>query len=235
MAQEKRGKLLVIDGIDGSGKATQASLLTKRLRQEGYEVETLDFPQYYNNFFGSIIGKYLRGEFDQSIQINPYIASILYAADRWESSPLLSKWLSSGKIVVLDRYVSANMGHQGSKIKEQEKRAEFLKWLEEMEFKIYKIARPDLNILLHLKPEIAQILVDKKSTREYTKGKKKDSHESDIEYLKSTSECFLDIAKNSQAWKIIDCNAQDGTSILPIEDIHEKVWKIVLPEIQENT
>ena len=226
--ENKRGKLIVIDGIDGSGKATQTKLLVEKLRAEGYNVETLDFPQYYKNFFGSLIGRFLKGEFGSPTEVNPHIASVLYAADRWESKEQIEGWLNEGKIVILDRYVTANMGHQGGKIKDLKEREDFLKWLEKMEFDTFKIPTPDLNIFLHLKPEVAQLLIDKKNTRAYTQGSKRDAVESDIEYLKNSVSSFLSISRaNPETWKTIFCTNKEEDNIVSIEEIQNKILGIV--------
>lgn len=120
------GKLIVIDGGDGAGKATQVSLLVKRLRDEGHKVETLDFPQYTQNHFGKLLRQCLDGKRGDFMAVDARIASTLYAADRFETKPRLEQWLQEDKIVVLDRYVSANMMHQGAKIDDPEKLEDFL-------------------------------------------------------------------------------------------------------------
>ncbi len=142
------GKLIVIDGIDGSGKATQVALLKKRLQQEGVRVKTIDFPRYYNNFFGGLIGEYLSGKYGDFIAMDPRVASVLYAADRFESSKEIKKWLDEGYVVLADRYVSANQIHQAGKIDEPKVRKEFLAWLDTMEYEVFQIPRPDLVVYL---------------------------------------------------------------------------------------
>src|SRR3990167_6923068 len=139
-----KGKLIVIDGTDGSGKSTQIDLLIKRLKKDGLKVKTIHFPDY-NNFFGGFIGHCLTEQYYNFINVHPKIISALYAADRWESSEQIKKWLKEGYVVVLDRYVSANQIHQGGKIKSVAKRIAFLKWLDEMEYKVFKIPKPDLT------------------------------------------------------------------------------------------
>ncbi len=103
----KKGKLIVIDGTDGSGKATQVELLRKRLTKEGKTVKIVDFPEYYENFFGKFIGHCLSEQYYNFLKIHPKIASVLYAADRWESKEKIEAWLKKGYIVLANRYVSA--------------------------------------------------------------------------------------------------------------------------------
>ncbi len=110
----KRGKLIVIDGTDGSGKATQVELLVKRLKQEGKKVKVVDFPEYYSNFFGKFIGHCLSEQYYNFVGVHPKIASVLYAADRFESKDKIEKWLKEGNTVVANRYASSNQIHQGN-------------------------------------------------------------------------------------------------------------------------
>jgi len=114
----KKGKFIVIDGTDGSGKATQTKLLEIILKKNGYRVKTIEFPQYKKNFFGKLIKEHLQGLHGNFLSVNPYLASTLYAADRYESKQKIEKWLAEGYTVIADRYVSANQLHQGGKIKD---------------------------------------------------------------------------------------------------------------------
>src|ERR1035437_5565673 len=141
---KKKGRLIVIDGTDGSGKATQVNLLTKRLKKEGHIVKNLDFPEYYDNFFGGFIAHCLQEKYYNWTNIHPKIASIAYAADRWESKKKIDEWLEKGYIILANRYVSANQIHQGGKIKNNKKRADFIKWLYQMEYEVFKIPRPNV-------------------------------------------------------------------------------------------
>ena len=122
----KKGKLIVIDGTDGSGKATQVAKLKERLILEGVVVESLDFPRYYDNFFGKLVGECLAGKHGDFAALSPKIASVIYAADRFESAQQIRTWLDEGKTVVLDRYVSSNQIHQGGKIDNPDERYDFM-------------------------------------------------------------------------------------------------------------
>jgi dTMP kinase len=107
----KAGRLIVIDGTDGSGKKTQIALLEKHLKEQGYEVEKIDFPQYGHKSAG-LVEEYLNGDYGQANEVTPYQGSLFYALDRYAASFTMKKWLAEGKVVLCDRYVSANMGHQ---------------------------------------------------------------------------------------------------------------------------
>jgi len=223
----KRGKLIVIDGTDGVGKATQTKLLVARFKKEGVKVKTIDFPQYYKNFFGHFIGAMLTGQYGDFLHTDPFIASVMYAADRFESKPTIEKWLKEGNTVILDRYVSANQLHQGGKIKDAKKRKYFLKWLDTMEHKVFGLPRPDLIIYLHLPMKsVLKLLKQKDMTRKkrYAKGKV-DTVEQDRTYLEAAQKSALEIMKTSKNWKKIECADKAG-DILPRAVIHEEIYRL---------
>lgn len=223
----RRGKLIVIDGTDGSGKATQVELLAKTLRHEGYKVKILDFPEYYNNFFGKFIGHCLSEQYYNWLHIHPKIASIAYAADRWESSSKVKSWLDQGCVVLANRYVSANQIHQGGKIENNKKRADFIKWLNQMEYEVFKIPRPDRVFYLSLPLPIVLKLIkerDKNNRRKYLKTKK-DVHEKDVKFLENSRKSALWLAKTQKGWIKIDCDK--GDNIDTRENIHKKIYEQV--------
>jgi len=223
---KKKGKLIVIDGTDGSGKTTQINLLIEKLKSDGFKVKTIHFPKY-DNFFGGFIGHCLTEQYYNFINVHPKIVSVLYAADRWESSKEIKNWMDKGYTVVLDRYVSAAQIHQGGMIKNVKKREAFIKWLDEMEYKVFKIPRADITIYLSLPFEISQKLIkerNKKAVRAYA-GNKKDVHEVSLEYQKNSRESALWLSKTQKKFIKVDC-AQKGT-ILSREAIHEMVYKEV--------
>lgn len=226
-----QGKLIVIDGTDGSGKATQVARLKERLIAENYDVETLDFPRYEDNFFGSFIGECLRGDHGDWAGLNPRIASMAYAADRFESSGLIRSWLQDGKVVILDRYVSSNQIHQGGKITDANERKEFLTWLDTMEHTIFQLPRPDIIVYLDVPLEVNQKLLAQKNaqdTKKYLNGKH-DQHENDLEHLAAAKEAGLALIADMNNWHRIHC-APDG-ELLSIEDIHEMVYEVLEREL----
>jgi dTMP kinase len=229
----KKGKLIVIDGTDGSGKATQVALLEKRLKKDGYKTKVIDFPEYYKNFFGKFIGHCLSEQYYNWLNVHPKIASIAYAADRWESSKEIYGLLSKGYVIIANRYVSANQIHQGGKIKSSKKRTEFIKWLDEMEHEVFKIPRPDVVLYLSLPlPIILNLIKERngKMKREYLK-KKKDVHESDKDFLLNSRKSALWLTKNLKYYKQIDCASKN--TIRTREDIHEEVYKNVLKVLKK--
>lgn len=227
-----KGKLIVIDGIDGSGKATQVGLLKKRLQKDGVRVKTIDFPRYQDNFFGHLIGEYLSGEFGDFVEVDPRLASVLYAADRFETSKKIEKWLADGYAVLADRYVSANQIHQGGKIQSTAERKEFLKWLDTMEHKIFKIPRPDMVIYLDVPFEVSQKWLKHKvaqRSKKYLKGRK-DVAEDNLLHLKDSRNSALYLERTNKNWKKISCC--DGMVCMLPEEVHERVYQLVVKKLK---
>lgn len=227
----QKGKLIVIDGIDGSGKATQVKILKQRLLKEGLKVKTIDFPRYETNFFGSLIGEYLSGLHGDFIAMDSKIASILYAADRFESSKQIKQWLDQGYIVLADRYATANQIHQGGKIDDLKKRKEFLAWLYKMEYGVFGIPKPDLVIYLDVPFEVSKMwLMNKvaKRKKKYLKGRK-DVAEDNLIHLKNSRNSALLLTKENKNWTKIEC-CKDNLCMSP-EQVGEEVYKIVKRKI----
>lgn len=221
-----RGKVIVITGIDGSGKTVQTKLLCERLEGKGYPVVTIDFPQYGKTFFADMITKYLNGEFGSADSVSPYLASLLYAGDRWECREQINTWIKEGKIIVSNRYVCDNMAHQGGKINQPDEKEKFFQWLNTLEYQVFAVPKSDLNILLHVPAEIAYRLVEKKGQRAYLKGEKKDIHEKDINHLQCAQQTFLEIAGRNKDWITIYCT-KDGI-LLPEQVISDTIWSAVV-------
>lgn len=228
----QKGKLIVIDGIDGSGKATQVKILKQRLLKEGFKVKTIDFPRYENNFFGSLIGEYLSGLHGDFIAMDSKIASILYAADRFESSKQIKKWLDEGCVVLADRYATANQIHQGGKIDDLKKRKEFLAWLYKMEYGVFGIPKPDLVIYLDVPFEVSKMWLQKKVTQRkkiYLNGRK-DVAEDNLLHLKNSRNSALLLEKENKNWVKVECCR--GNICMSLEQVGEEVYKIVKKKIK---
>lgn len=220
-----KGKLIVITGPDGCGKKTQTQLLVSRLKASDYQVETIDFPQYGRNFFGKMVGDYLAGKFGDPLKIDPHLASMLYAGDRWESLPQIEYWINNDEIVVSDRYLGDNFLHQGSKIKDKIKREEFYDWLSLLEYAIYKAYKSNQTFYLDVPLEISLRLLEKKEAKErkdYTEGKK-DGHENEI-HLREVREIADELIQRF-GWIKINC-APKGV-LLPEEEISDIIWSLV--------
>lgn len=219
-----KGKLIVIDGTDGSGKATQTNILVTRLRKKGYKVALADFPQYGERS-ATLVEDYLNGKFGSAEAVGPYRSSIFFAVDRYAASFRIRAWLNDGYIVITNRYVTANMGHQGGKIRNAKERKKFFRWLDKLEFGLFGIPRPDATLILHVPAAIAQTFVDKKGYRQYVSGIKRDLHEADLTHLRAAERTYLEIANLLPKTQLIECT--DGDRILKREEIHRKIWVIV--------
>lgn len=207
----------MIDGTDGSGKATQTKLLVARLKREGISVRTLDFPRYEENFFGKLLFDCLHGKRGNFPTLDPHITSVLYAVDRFESKRKIEKWLSDGSMVVLDRYVSANQIHQGGKIADSKKRAEFLAWLDMMEYEIFGIPRPDTVIYLSVPVEYSIRLLG-------AEKKKSDTVETNLDYLERSAKTAEWLCRKNK-WIKISCVRKN--TLRSIEEIHEEMFERV--------
>lgn len=220
-----KGRLIVLDGTDGSGKATQARLLLSRLKDEGYKTATIDFP-HYKNYSAEFVKRYLKGEYGPLDTIDAYKGSIFYAVDRFAASHLLKSWLYEGRVVVCDRYVSSNMGHQGCKIDDPDERQAFFEWLYDLEYNKLGIPKPDLSILLYMPYRFSHRLASGKWKDEENKahgmGKEKDIHEKSKKHLLKAEEAYLTLAKTFPHWERIDCFRDQ--EMLSKEEIAEKVW-----------
>ncbi|MDD5416155.1 MAG: dTMP kinase [Candidatus Daviesbacteria bacterium] len=196
----RMGKLIVIDGIDGSGKTTQIELLKQALASQGVPLEAISFPGYEDNIYGKLIKKYLEGEFGSIDEVNPYFLALAYAGDRALAKTQIEKWLAEGKLVIANRYVSASKAHLGANLPE-EKREEFIKWLDELEYQTNGMPKEDLTILLKIDPKVGQKNV------EGIHGS--DIHEENLQHLEQANKIYLDLAKKQKNWYVVDC-MKDG-------------------------
>ena len=215
------GKLIVFEGTDGSGKSTQFELLAKRLEAEQIGFQRLRFPQYEEPS-SALIRMYLGGAFgDDPEAVNAYAASTFYAVDRYASYQRVWKdYYQGGGFVVSDRYTTSNAVHQGSKVPEGE-RAEFFRWLYDLEYDRMGLPRPDLVVLLDMPVELSEQLMRK---REQSTGTHADIHERDEDYLKKCRDVALHAAKY-YGWRTVSCTKNGA--IRGVEDIHEEVYAIV--------
>ncbi|MBQ7230785.1 MAG: deoxynucleoside kinase [Oscillospiraceae bacterium] len=221
------GKLIVIEGTDGSGKSTQFRLLTQRVEAEGLEFRKLVFPQYAEES-SALIRMYLGGQFgDKPSDVNAYAASAFYAVDRYASyKKVWGQWYENGGLVLSDRYTTSNAVHQASK-EPQETRGEFLRWLYEFEYDKLGLPRPDLTIYLDVPTEYTEQLM---RSREAATGTSADIHEQDLEYL-STCRRMGRTAAEFYNWTVIEC-VRDG-AMRTIEDIHEEIYSHVKACLEE--
>ena len=215
------GKLIVIEGTDGSGKSTQFKALTERLQRENTEFKTLVFPRY-SEPSSSLIRMYLGGEFgNKPTDVNAYAASAFYAVDRYASYKQdWGQWFEQGGLIVSDRYTTSNAVHQTSK-EPKEKQSEFLRWLYEFEYDKLGLPRPDLTIYLDVPTAFTEKLM---RHREAATNTHADIHEQDMTYLATCRETGR-AAAQFYGWTVIEC-VRDG-QMRSIEDIHEEIYRHV--------
>lgn len=218
------GSLIVIDGVDSSGKQTQVEQLCQKLEAEGRKVKRISFPNY-DSSSSALVKMYLNGELGTDAEVlDPYAISTFYAADRYIS--YVTDWkkdLEEGTIVVADRYVSSNMIHQAAKIHDPEAKKAFLDWLDDFEFNIYKLPRPDAVIFLNMPVEFGSKLMAERKNK-ITGEDKKDIHENNIKYLFDSYNNAMGIA-NAYDWQIVNCVKDNA--VRSIEDISSEIFDLV--------
>ncbi|HOX38501.1 MAG TPA: thymidylate kinase [Candidatus Brocadiia bacterium] len=223
-----KGALIVLSGIDGSGKTVQTRLLTERLEREGFPCARVDYPRYGKGFFADAAKSYLEGAYGPNPDaIDPHLAAMIFACDRWESRQQLADDLAAGLVVVANRYVSANMAHQGAKIRRSNKRLAFFDWVGEMEYGVFGLPQPDAEILLDMPPGVAQALVRSgtgASLRNDAGRPGRDIHEESLAHLNAASRTHRELARIF-SWSRIAC-ARRGKP-LPPEMIADRVWETV--------
>lgn len=215
------GKLIVIEGTDGSGKSTQFRLLTSRLEQEQVAFQKLVFPRY-SEPSSALIRMYLGGEFGTSPNsVNAYAASTFYAVDRYASYKMdWGQWYENGGLVVSDRYTTSNAVHQASK-EPEEKRKAFLAWLYDLEYGKLGLPRPDLILYLDVPTDFTETMMRR---REQDTNTHADIHEQDLAYLAACRQSGK-AAAEFYGWQVIQC-VKDG-AMRSIEDIHEEIYRLV--------
>ena len=222
-----RGKLIALEGIDGSGKRTQLDLLARDLDARSLATMRISFPRYESSF-GKLVARYLNGEFGSLETVDPHLSALLYAGDRLEAKSELESALAAGKIVLADRYIGSNLAHQSERVP-PERRDEFLAWLKNLEYGLYGLPVEDLVIYLRVPAVEAHRLVGMKPARDYT-SLQRDIQEANVSHLKQTSLIYDRLATEPN-WVRIDCtNAESGVLYSP-EEIHRAVLGAVQSRI----
>lgn len=222
------GKLIVIEGTDGSGKSTQFRRLTERMEQENRHFEKLVFPQYAEPS-SALIRMYLGGEFGHSpSDVNAYAASAFYAVDRYASyKKVWGEYYDNGGLILCDRYTTSNAVHQASK-EPEENREEFLKWLYDFEYDKLALPQPDLVIYLDVPTDFTEQMMRRREADTNTHA---DIHEQDLTYL-ATCRRTGKAAAQYYGWTVIQC-VQDG-AMRSIEDIHEEIYRHVMACLEDT-
>ncbi len=232
-----RGVFIAIDGIDGSGKATQAKLLAERIKKEKKRVRVFDFPQYGKKSAGAV-EEYLNGKYGPASEVPPEVASYFFAIDRYDASFAIRQALADGEIVIADRYIAANIGHQGGGFsRDRRKWLRYVEWLEHLEYDVFSIPKPDAYFIFMISPDLSRRSSGRNTDPEkiekrtsYLGKKRQDILERDGAHLKSALQSYRWlVSKYPKRFTPVDC-APSGV-FRPIQEIHEEIWKKVAPLI----
>jgi dTMP kinase len=213
-----RGKFVVLEGIDGSGKRTQLEMLARAFDERSIPYQLASFPNY-SRFFGKLAGQFLNGDFGSLESVDPHLSALIYASDRWDAKPSLEAALAAGKLLLADRYIGSNMAHQGARVA-LEKRAEFIEWLRQLEYEEYGLPVEDLVIYLRVPVEEAHRLIGEKSARNYT-NMMRDLQESSRTHLADAASVYEELSQQPN-WMKIDCVDANGAMRTPVS-IQEEI------------
>jgi dTMP kinase len=219
-----KGVLIVIEGIDSSGKETQVKMVFEQLLKKNLKVMKLEFPDYKSDS-SALIKMYLNGKFGEDpLSVNPYAASLFFASDRFASyKTSWESFYNSGGIIIADRYVSSNMIYQAAKIKDDIERQKFMEWIYDLEFNKLNLPKPDVVIFLSMPVQFCLKLSSKRLNK-ITGLKDKDIHERNIKYLKKTYDIAIEAARKYQ-WNVVNCIKDDF--VKPIEEINREILEII--------
>ena len=223
--KEKKGKIIVIEGTDCSGKATQSKMLVDKLNKNGIKCISISFPCYDTPTGRIVGGPYLGKEevcasyFDDAVNLDPKIASLYYAADRKYNIGKVWEYVNKGYYVILDRYVTSNLAHQGCKIKDKDERFYMYQWIDKLEYWLLELPKPDKTIFLHVPYDFS---------KELSKNRKSlDEYEKCPEHLKNAENAYIEISELYN-WDKIECIKNN--ELRSIEDINEEIYNIVVKD-----
>ena len=224
------GRLIAIEGIDGSGKRTQADLLERTLVANGHAVYSTGFPQY-DSWFGKMVGQFLNGDFGALETVDPHFSALLYAGDRFEAKPRLEAALNQNKIVLADRYIGSNLAHQTARAPVEDRPA-FISWIEHLEYNLYNLPRETLVLYLRVPPQEAQELVARKAARSYT-AVKQDLQEASLRHLEEAASMYDHLARRPN-WATIPCFDEGRGAMRPQEEIAAEILAAVMPVLSQS-
>ena len=223
MNDKNKGIIIVIEGTDCSGKATQTDLLVKRLKKEGKKCVTLSFP-CYDTPTGKIVGGAYLGKpeisesfFDDPVTLDPKVACLYYAADRRYNIGKVLEYIDKGYYVILDRYVTSNLAHQGCKIEDKDERFYMYQWIDKLEYWLLELPKPDKTIFLHVPYDFSKEL---EKNREFL-----DRHEKSPEHLRNAERAYVELSQLYN-WNTIECIKDN--KLRSIEDIGEEIYQTVI-------
>lgn len=244
----KRGMLVVIEGIDGSGKGTQAQMLLDRAREENKTAKLLSFPRYQITESSKWIAEYLKGDFGGLDKVDPLFAGMLFALDRFECKGQIEGLLAECDLVIMDRYVASNLAYQSARVRE-DVRTKFVDRLLELEYEIYGLPRPNLTLFLDMPVSFSEYLISERGARAYTADDaslmvitdelgipygRYDIHEENTKYLHVVHEMYYQLIQSYDMapCEVINCQNEDGR-LRGREDIAMEVWNAVEAKLNE--
>lgn len=220
---------IVIEGLDGAGKSTQLNMLRNYLNDKKIAFEYLHFPRVDEGIFGNLVSMFLRGDLGANNQVNPYLVALIYAGDRNDAKAMITQWLNSNKLVIIDRYIYSNIAFQGAKIDNIDKKNELRKWILDLEYNYYKIPQPNLSLFL----DVPFVFTTKSLTqqrngddRKYLQGKQ-DIHEADLNFQEQVRQEYLSLVNTEPNFKLIKCYNEQEEMLKP-EIIFDKIKNTLL-------
>ncbi len=219
---------IVLEGVDGSGKSTQIANLRRMFAERNIPTEYLHFPRFDAPFFGDLIARFLRGELGGVDAVDPYLVAMLYAGDRRDAAPMIRRWLDTGRVVIVDRYVYSNIGYQCAKIADAGERARLRDWITALEYDYFAIPRPDVSIFLDVPFAFTRRKLSETRTgddREYLHGCS-DIHESSLELQRAVRDVYVAAAEHDDDMHVVDCSVA-GESMASPEEIFGRIESIV--------
>jgi dTMP kinase len=212
-----KGKIIVIDGTDASGKNTQAILLKNRLIEDKFLADLISFP-VYESFFGKMVASYLRGEYGN---LDPKITALLFASDRFAQKQKILSLLKENRIIILDRYVHSNIAYQATRMKDTDDADD---WIKELEYEIYGMPEADLVFYLNVPYSFRKSMLENREQKDFLKGEAKDIHEKNEKYIKEVEQKYIKLSSNDN-WVVVEC-VKNG-KLLSKEEVSEIIYNKV--------
>lgn len=222
-------KLIVIEGLDGAGKSTQISLLKNWFSERNLQCRYIHFPRTETPYFGELIARFLRGEFGDINNVDPYLVAMLYAGDRKDAAPMIEAWLEEKYYVILDRYTYSNIAYQCAKLHSLEEGKKLLEWIKNLEFDHFSIPRPDINIFLDVPFRFTEEKLKTQrqgEDRSYLLGNL-DIHESSLDFQKRVRDVYTSVAEEDNNLQVIHCYNSDNVIFTPVE-----IFQLILDKLK---
>jgi dTMP kinase len=224
-------KLIVIEGLDGAGKSTQIGMLRQWFSEKDLQCRYLHFPRTDAPWFGELIARFLRGEYGDINQVDPYLVAMLYAGDRKDAALMIETWLEKKYFVILDRYTYSNIAYQCAKLSSYDEVKRLREWILKLEFEHFSIPRPDINIFL----DVPFMFTEEKlrdqrqgSDRGYLLGNR-DIHESSLEFQKRVRDVYCEVALKDSNLQVIRCYNDDNEMLKP-----EEIFLLIIEKLKEK-